>query len=45
MSHKRKILQGSASNMARVILSMLIALVLPPILVHRMSPPRTAPGC
>jgi O-antigen/teichoic acid export membrane protein len=39
MSHKRKILQGSASNMARILLSMLVALVLPPLLVHRLSPP------
>jgi O-antigen/teichoic acid export membrane protein len=38
MSHKRKILQGSASNMARVLLSMAVALVLPPLLVHRMAP-------
>src|SRR5882757_7966384 len=38
MSHKRKILQGSASNMLRVLLSGLVALVLPPFLVHRMSP-------
>jgi O-antigen/teichoic acid export membrane protein len=40
MSHKRKILQGSASNMARVLLSMLVAMVLPPLLVHRMAPPQ-----
>jgi len=38
MSQKRKILQGSASNMGRVVLSMLVALVLPPLLVHRMMP-------
>lgn len=38
MSHKRKILQGSASNMARILLSMLVALVLPPLLVHRLAP-------
>lgn len=38
MSHRLKILQGSASNMMRVALSMLVALVLPPLLVHRMSP-------
>jgi O-antigen/teichoic acid export membrane protein len=38
MSQKRKILQGSASNMARVVLSMAVALVLPPLLVHRMAP-------
>jgi O-antigen/teichoic acid export membrane protein len=39
MSHKRKVLQGSASNMVRVFLSMLVSLVLPPFLVHRMPPP------
>ncbi len=38
MSHTRKVLQGSASNLARVLLSMLVALVLPPLLVHRMPP-------
>lgn len=38
MSHTRKILQGSASNVARVVLSMAVALVLPPLLVHRMDP-------
>src|SRR5580700_4528434 len=38
MSHRRKILQGSASNMARVLLSMLVAMVLPPLLVHRLAP-------
>lgn len=38
MSHKRRILQGSASNMARIALSMLVALVLPPLLVHRLEP-------
>ncbi len=37
MSHKRKVLQGSASNMLRVILSLFVSLVLPPFLVHRMS--------
>jgi O-antigen/teichoic acid export membrane protein len=37
MSHKRKILHGSASNMLRVVLSMLVSLLLPPFLVHRMS--------
>src|SRR5271163_5255234 len=37
MSRKRKLLQGSASNLARVLLSMLVSLVLPPFLVHRMS--------
>ncbi len=39
MSHKLKILQGSASNLLKLMLSMLVALVLPPLLVHRMSPP------
>ncbi len=34
----RKILQGSASNIGRVVLSMVVALVLPPLLVHRMEP-------
>jgi O-antigen/teichoic acid export membrane protein len=38
MSHKRKVLQGSASNMVRVMLSLLVSLVLPPFLVHRMAP-------
>jgi O-antigen/teichoic acid export membrane protein len=38
MSHKRKLLQGSASNLLRVLLSMLVSLVLPPFLVHRMAP-------
>ena len=37
MSHKRKVLQGSASNIVRVLLSMLVSLVLPPFLVHHMS--------
>ena len=37
MSHKRKVLHGSASNMLRVLLSMLVSLVLPPFLVHRLS--------
>ena len=37
MSHKRKVLHGSASNLARVLLSMLVALVLPPLFVHRMA--------
>jgi O-antigen/teichoic acid export membrane protein len=39
MSQKRKVLQGSASNMLRVLLSTLVSLVLPPFLVHRLSPP------
>ena len=39
MSHKRKVLQGSASNLVRVLLSMLVSLVLPPFLVHRMAAP------
>ena len=38
MSRKRKVLQGSASNLVRVLLSMLVSLVLPPFLVHRMDP-------
>src|SRR5271163_386944 len=37
MSHKRKVLQGSASNVARVLLSMLVSLVLPPFLVRHMA--------
>jgi O-antigen/teichoic acid export membrane protein len=37
MSHKRKVLLGSASNLVRVLLSMLVSLVLPPFLVHHMS--------
>lgn len=37
MSNKRKVLHGSASNMLRVLLSMLVSLVLPPFLVHRLS--------
>ena len=36
MSRKRKVLQGSASNLLRVLLSMLVSLVLPPFLVHHM---------
>jgi O-antigen/teichoic acid export membrane protein len=31
-------MQGSASNLVRVLLSMLVSLVLPPFLVHRMAP-------
>jgi O-antigen/teichoic acid export membrane protein len=38
MSKKRKVLQGSASNLVRLLLSMLVSLVLPPFLVHRMPP-------
>jgi O-antigen/teichoic acid export membrane protein len=38
MSHRRKILHGSASNTARILLSMVVALVLPPLLVHRLHP-------
>ena len=37
MSRKRKVLQGSASNLTRVLLSMLVSLVLPPFLVHHMA--------
>ena len=39
MSHKRRVLQGSVSNLVRMLLSMLVSLVLPPLLVHRMAPP------
>ena len=35
--HKKKVLQGSASNIVRLLLSTLVALVLPPFLVHRLS--------
>ncbi len=38
MSNKRKVLRGSASNLVRMLLSMLVSLVLPPFLVHRMAP-------
>jgi O-antigen/teichoic acid export membrane protein len=38
MSHKIKVLKGSASNLVRVALSMLLAFVLPRLLVHRLSP-------
>ena len=38
MSRKRKVLQGSASNLVRLVLSMLVSMVLPPFLVHRMAP-------
>src|SRR5271156_2361033 len=38
MSRKRKVLQGSVSNMVRVLLSLMVSLVLPPFLVHRMAP-------
>jgi O-antigen/teichoic acid export membrane protein len=34
---KRKILHGSASNIVRLVLSALVATVLPPILVHHLS--------
>jgi O-antigen/teichoic acid export membrane protein len=37
MSFKRKVMQGSASNLVRVLLSMLVSLILPPFLVHHMS--------
>jgi O-antigen/teichoic acid export membrane protein len=39
MSQKRRVLQGSASNIVRVLLSMLVSLVLPPFLVHRLPAP------
>ena len=38
MSHKTKFIKGSASNLLRVALSMLLALILPRLLVHRLSP-------
>jgi O-antigen/teichoic acid export membrane protein len=38
MSRKRKVLEGSASNVVRLFLSLLVSLVLPPFLVHRMPP-------
>ena len=37
-SLKLKFLQGSASNLLRVLLSMVVSLLLPPFLVHRMPP-------
>jgi len=37
MSNKRKVLQGSAANVVRMLLSMLVSLVLPPFLVHRLT--------
>src|ERR1700761_9255112 len=37
-SNKRRVLQGSASNVVRLVLSMLVSLVLPPFLVHHMPP-------
>ncbi len=37
-SAKLKVLQGSASNLLRVLLSMVVSLLLPPFLVHRMPP-------
>ena len=37
-SPKLKLLQGSASNLLRVLLSMVVSLLLPPFLVHRMPP-------
>jgi O-antigen/teichoic acid export membrane protein len=36
--HRRKILRGSAANVVRVIVSLSFALILPPLLVHRMAP-------
>ena len=38
MSHKRKVLQGSVANLVRLLLSMFVSLVLPPFLVHHMTP-------
>jgi O-antigen/teichoic acid export membrane protein len=37
-SQKSKLLKGSASNLVRLALSMIVSLLLPPFLVHRMSP-------
>lgn len=37
MSSTRKVLQGSASNLVRLALSVLVAAVLPPVLVHHLS--------
>ena len=39
MSHTRKFLQGSASNILQIFVSMAIAMVLPPLLVHRLQSP------
>jgi O-antigen/teichoic acid export membrane protein len=38
MSHIKKILQGSSSNMLRMLISTLVSLILPPFLVHHLSP-------
>jgi O-antigen/teichoic acid export membrane protein len=37
-SRKSKLLQGSASNLVRMLLSMMVSLLLPRFLVHRMTP-------
>ena len=37
MSSMRKVLQGSASNVARLLFAVLVATVLPPVLVHHLS--------
>ena len=37
-SQKSKFLQGSASNLVRIALSMVVSLLLPPFLVRRLSP-------
>jgi O-antigen/teichoic acid export membrane protein len=37
MTSVRKVLQGSASNVTRLALSVLVATVLPPVLVHHLS--------
>jgi O-antigen/teichoic acid export membrane protein len=37
-TRKSKLLQGSASNLVRMLLSMMVSLLLPPFLVHRMAP-------
>jgi O-antigen/teichoic acid export membrane protein len=36
--HKRKILQGSVSNLVRIVVSLSFALILPPLLVRHMPP-------
>ena len=38
MSRKRKVLQGSVANLVRLLLSMFVSLVLPPFLLHHMTP-------
>ncbi len=36
-SNRKRVLRGSASNLLRLLLSMLVSFALPPFLVHRMS--------